>query len=145
MIAVLRLDELRRDADLVAGFPDRAFDDVADIQQFADLAQILVLALEGEGRRAPRDAQVLYLGEDVQKLLGDAVGEIFLVLLGRHVRERKDGDGIVGENGAGRRDAVLADRDDGRVFAPDEAVADDDGDENAESDKDRPVELLAGL
>jgi hypothetical protein len=59
-----------------------------------------------------------------------------LVLLRRHVRERKNGDRVVGEGGVG---AGLADGDDGRVLAREEAVAEDDRDENADRDEDRPV------
>src|SRR5687768_11761121 len=40
VVAVLRLDQLRGDANLVAGFVDRALGYVPDIQDLADLAQV---------------------------------------------------------------------------------------------------------
>jgi len=52
---------------------------VATFQLLADAAQVLALALEGEGRGAASDVQTGHLGEQVQKLLAETVGEVFLV------------------------------------------------------------------
>src|SRR5262245_35550974 len=81
VIAVPRLDELRRDANPVPGLPDRAFDDVRDVQELADLAEVLVLPLERERRRAAGDAQSLNLRKNVEELLGDSIREILLIPL----------------------------------------------------------------
>ncbi len=90
--AVVDLDQLRGDAHRGARLAHRALEDVLDAQGVADLPQVLVLALEGEGGGAAGDLQVLDLGQRVQDLFGDAVGEVFLLGVRGHVDERQHGD-----------------------------------------------------
>ena len=79
------LYEVITDPHLVAGLAHRALEDVLHAQRLADLAQVLVLTLEGEGRGAPGHFQFLDPGQCVEDFLGNAVGEKFLLLVGRHV------------------------------------------------------------
>src|SRR6185437_13507957 len=50
-------------------------------------------AFERKARRAPRNLEVLDLGQLVQELFRQAVGEVLLIVLRRHVGKREDGDG----------------------------------------------------
>jgi hypothetical protein len=45
-------NELRSDANAVAGLPDAAFEDGQDVKLLCDRRQVRILALEEEGRRA---------------------------------------------------------------------------------------------
>src|SRR4051812_20127543 len=88
------LDELRGDPDLVALFANGAFEEVGHAKSRADAAQIAVLIPEGKGRASPRDLQVLYMGEGIQDLLRNAVGEILLVMFRAKIGKWKDGNGF---------------------------------------------------
>ena len=92
MEAVIDLHQLCGNAHLGSGLAHGALQDVLHPKGFADLAQILVLALEHEGRRAAGDPQVLYLRQRVQDFLRDAVRKVLLFGVGRHVDERQYGD-----------------------------------------------------
>ena len=46
--AIGNADELHADADPIAGFADTAFEDVGDVERFADLADILLRAAKDE-------------------------------------------------------------------------------------------------
>jgi len=61
-----------------------------DIQLLADLAYVLVLALEVEGARTPGDFQVGHLSQAVGDLLGQAIGEVLGILAAREAGEGKD-------------------------------------------------------
>ena len=92
MRPVLRIDQLRVDADALARLSDAAFENVGDVEAPAHLLHVGVLALVGEGR-IPRDDRqrrdLRQIGDDV---LGDAVGEVFLLGIAAHVGERKHRD-----------------------------------------------------
>ena len=92
MEAVRRLHELRRDAHVVARLAHAPLEQRRHVELLADDAQVLVLALELERRRAARDPQLRDLGQGVEQLLGEAVGEVLLVLAGAHVHEGQHGD-----------------------------------------------------
>ena len=65
---------------------------VADVELAPDVAQVDVLALERERRRARRDLERLEARQRVQELLGDAVGEVFLLRIVAHVDEGQHRD-----------------------------------------------------
>ncbi len=84
VIAAARVDQLRGDAHFVAGFLHAAFQHGRDIQHFADLAQVLSLALEREGGSARSNFQVRQLRQRVENFLG-------------HVDERQHRNGLGGQ------------------------------------------------
>jgi hypothetical protein len=93
VIAGLRLDELRGDPNAVASLAHAAFENVANPQLASDLAYIDVSALVGEARVAcdhEQPSQPRQAGDDV---LGDAIGEVFLLGVAAHVGKGEDGDG----------------------------------------------------
>src|SRR5947207_3657382 len=129
MPAGFRVDELRGDPYALAGAPDRAFEYGAHAELAADGADVHRASLIGEARvacdhRQARDFR--QIGDDV---FADAVGEVLLFRVARHVGERQDGDrrsvavrpwsGGIGSGGGGGRRA--------RVPFP---------------DADRPVDIL---
>ena len=72
------IDELRRDADAIAGAADAAFEDVTDAKLATDLPDVRRLAFVLEARVAGDDEQLgeaRQLGDDV---FGDAVAEVVL-------------------------------------------------------------------
>ena len=88
----LGVDQLHGDADALARLAHAALDDVLHAELARDLLHVDRLALVLE-RRVARDheqlAEARQLGDDV---LGDAVGEEFLLGIAAHVVERQDGD-----------------------------------------------------
>lgn len=85
-------DELCGDADAIAGLSDAAFQDVRHPESQGDLANVLVPALEGEGRGAGDHPQVRDPGEEIDDFLGKAVAEGLVLPVAAHVFEREDGD-----------------------------------------------------
>ena len=83
------VDQLAGDADPGAGLPDRAFEHVAHAQLARHLPHIDSLALVGEARIAGDHGQPGKAGDCGRDLLDDAVGEIFLLGVARHVLERQ--------------------------------------------------------
>ncbi len=94
VVAVRRLDQLRRDADLVAGLAHAALQDVRDVELLRHFLDVDLLALELEGRGARGNSQIGDLRQQVEQLLRQAVREVFLVLARAHVRERQHRDGL---------------------------------------------------
>ena len=87
-----RPDQLGGDPERVAGFPDTALEHVVDAERLRDRRDVGVLVLERE-RRGPRDhPELRQLREQVQQLLGQAVGKVLLVARLAHVLERQHGD-----------------------------------------------------
>ena len=99
----LALTTSARDPELVPGAPDAALEQVGDAELPGDLRRLDVLPLEVEGRRPPRHAEPRHLGERREDLLGDAVGEVLLVVLRGEVREGEHGDGRCGARRRSRR------------------------------------------
>ena len=91
--AVVSGDQLAGDADAVAGLADTAFEDVRHTESLGDLANVGVLALEGEGGGTGDDAQIGDVRQHVDDLFGQAVAEVFLLLVAAHVGEGEHGDG----------------------------------------------------
>ena len=71
------------------GLAHAPLEHVAHAEPLADHAEILVLSLEREARRARRDAQARHRREHVDDLLRDPVGEVLVVRVGAQVRERE--------------------------------------------------------
>ena len=90
-----RVYQLRCHADLVAGFANRAFEHVRDIDLLRNLGNHVLLAFERECRGPRNDAQFGYFREQVQQFLGQAIREIFLARIIAHVHERQHNDGLV--------------------------------------------------
>ena len=92
MSAGLGVDELRRDAEIVAGAPDAALEHIAHAELAPELGDVHRLPLVLEGRVAREHAQVArprQLGQDV---LGQAVAEILLARVAAQVDEGEDRD-----------------------------------------------------
>ena len=77
---------------LRARFAHASFEDVADAEAFPDLADVDVLALEGERGIAGDNEELPKLGERGDDVFRNAVGEIFLLRVAAHVGEGQDGD-----------------------------------------------------
>ena len=93
VVAVFGIDKLRGDANPVAGLTHAALKHGVYVERPADLRDVLVLAFELKGRGSGRDLETLGLGQHIQNLLGDAIGEILLIALGAEVGKREDRDG----------------------------------------------------
>jgi hypothetical protein len=105
MEAVPDADQLGGHPQVLALPPHAAFHHVGHAQPPADLAQVFILVLEIERRRAPGDLQVGDLGKAVDDLLGQAVGEILGLFEGAVVLERQHGHRLVRRPGAQHRGA----------------------------------------
>ena len=87
-----RFDQLRSDPDPVTRFTNTALEDVADVQGISDLLHVDRLILVTEARIARRHHQVTETRQFRDDVLGHAIGEVIVVLLGAHVGEWQDGD-----------------------------------------------------
>ena len=85
----LRIDELRRDANLIAGIPNTALQHVGGIELRADGPKIFILALELKRRSTANHRKTRNLGQQIEDLLRHAVTEILLVPLLAHIRKRQ--------------------------------------------------------
>ena len=92
MIAVADADQLRGDTQRVPFASDAAFEERTDLQFLAQFADAQVLSAQREYGRARGDAEPLDVGQRVDQLLGDAVGEVVALLVAAHVHERQHGD-----------------------------------------------------
>ena len=102
--AGLGVDQLGVDADAPAGLAHAALDHVAHAELAGHLAHVERLALVGEGRIAGDDQEPGDLGQVGDQILGHAVGEVLLLGIAAHIRERQ------------HRDRGLVGRGDGQVF-----------------------------
>ena len=93
MRSTCRLDQLGGDAHPRAGLAHAALEQIRGAELLPDGAQVFVLPLEGERRGAADHPQAVHLRQRVEDLLGDAVGEVFLLLVGAEVDEGEHGDG----------------------------------------------------
>ena len=87
-----RIDQLARYANPAAGFSHASFEHVPHAELAADLADIDGLALVGKRRVAGDDEELADPGQSRDDVLRDAVGEIFLLDIGRHVVEGQNSD-----------------------------------------------------
>ncbi len=93
-------DQLRRNPDPVARKLHAAFEDVRDLQRQTDVAHCGLLVLERETRRPRGHLQVRNLCQHVQQRFGQAVGEVLVVVVARHVDERQNGNRSAADFGA---------------------------------------------
>ena len=101
--AVGGADQLRGNAQLVAGLAHTAFQHMGDVQLLRDLSDLDVLALESERGRARDHFQVGDLRQQVQQFLGDAVGHVLLIFFGGHVHKGQHRDRLIRDRGRHRR------------------------------------------
>ena len=87
------LDELGCDPDSATCFPNAAFYYVVDVQFLANSTQIGRLALVLKGRIASDHRESVEAAQFSDYVLGDAVGEVLLLRIARHVGERQNGNG----------------------------------------------------
>src|SRR5215813_6764763 len=80
MLAGIRSDQLRRDPQSVAGPSNTAFEDVRYVEFCRDGGDIVRLSSKGKRRGAGNDVQLWRLRQEVEELLGEAVGEVSLFL-----------------------------------------------------------------
>ena len=88
----LCVDQLHGDADTAARLAHAALDDVLDAKLLGDLLRVDRLALVNERRVSRDNEQLAETRQLSENILGDAVGEEFLLGLAAHVDERQDGD-----------------------------------------------------
>jgi len=92
VVTVAGADQLGGDACTLALAAHAAFEHGGHAQRLADLAQVLVLALELERRGATHHLQAIDARQRVQDLLGQAIGEELVFRVGRHVDEGQHRD-----------------------------------------------------
>jgi hypothetical protein len=92
MIARFGVDELDIDAHTVSAALNAALKDIADVQLAADLLQINVLALEGEGGVAPDHERAPNTRKIGRQAFRDPVDEMLLLRVAADVRERQNDD-----------------------------------------------------
>ena len=80
------------DAHSIAGLAHAALDDIARAELLADLLDVHRLALEDEGRIAGNHEERMETAEPGDDVLGQAVREVLLLAIARHVVERQYGD-----------------------------------------------------
>jgi len=83
-------NELRRDADARACFPDASLEHGGDAQRAGDTPDVFVLAFERERRRARDHLQSGDARQRVDDLLRETVAKVFVVLVGAQVLEWQD-------------------------------------------------------
>ena len=108
VVAVGRANQLSADAQHLAALAHAALQHVGHPELAGDRADVFVLALERECRRAGDHPQVRAVRQALDQLLGQAVGEMLLVALLAHVGKRQHGDRLVlhRHGGLGWRHAV---------------------------------------
>src|SRR5216683_6467307 len=87
VIARGRIHQLSRDAHLVVGPAYTSFQYVLHPQLLADILHFYRFALVGEGGGPGDNEEVRDSGEGGGQVIGNAVAEIFLLVISAHVRE----------------------------------------------------------
>ena len=90
--ASLGVDQLDIDADLVAGAPHAAFDDISNAKIPSDLLHVGGFAFIGERGIAGDHKAIRNPREIRRQIIGDRVGEVFLLRIIRQVHKRQDDD-----------------------------------------------------
>src|SRR5690606_30036185 len=86
------VDELCTYPDPIVLPPDAALQHIGDTEFAADLANILVAALEGEGRSMRNDRQCLYPGQPMDEFPGKTIAEVLGLRIVTQVCKRQHGD-----------------------------------------------------
>src|SRR5688500_11283047 len=111
VVSVRYVHELRSDAELAPHLAYAALEHSRDLELPPNLTDVLVLSLEGERRRPGRHTKRLDLAQCVDDLFGHTVGEVFVLRIGTHVRERQHGDRFCcGYHGGRQRSRVRRSR-----------------------------------
>ena len=92
MAAVSSRNELCGHAKATSGFADAPFENGRHSQHVGDSTHVLVLAFEGERRRAGDHLEARNSRQGVDDLFGQAVAEVFVLLVAAHVLERQHRD-----------------------------------------------------
>ena len=92
MAAVQRVDQLGGDAHPVAALAHAAFQHILHAELLGHLAHVGRRALVGKARIAGDHKEPVEPRQRGDDVLGDAVGEIFLLGIARHVLERQHRD-----------------------------------------------------
>jgi hypothetical protein len=92
MLACLRVDQLRGDADASGRRLDAALQDVAHAELTGDLPDVDGLALEGKARVPGDHEQPAQTRERRGDLLGDAVRQVIVAQIAAHIVERQHRD-----------------------------------------------------
>ena len=135
--AVVGAHQLRRDAHAVACAAQRAVDEIRGAERLADRAEVLVLAFELKGRRAPDDAQARDTRQRRGNFVGHAVGQELLLLVPGEIRERQNGDRQA--TGLRRREHRLR-----RVRRAGHSLIDKTRDDDEGTGRQRPIEPGCG-
>ena len=101
--AAIGLDQLRRHADLLVVFLDRALQHVADIQCLADRPDIDRLAGVGRGGVARHDVQVTVAGQIRDDVFGHPGRQAPRRIVAAKIVERQHGDRGLADSGSRRR------------------------------------------
>ena len=88
----MRVDELRRDAQPVAGALHAPFDNGVNAERLADFADIRPSPFESECRSAGNNLQSVELRQAIDDFFGDAVADEFVLPVWREVDERQYGN-----------------------------------------------------
>src|SRR5262249_22988944 len=126
MRAGFRLDQLHGDADLVAAFPDRAFEHVRYTKLAAHLLHINRAALVSEARVSGDYEEPADAGERGDDLLDHAVCEIFLARIAAQVLEGQYRDRRLVRQWQTRRHGYCRSRGAGQTGQPITAARDSD-------------------
>ena len=87
MAAVASRDELRGYPNAIAGLANAPFEDVGDIEDLGDPADVFLCFLECERRRSRDDLQSRRLDQQVDDLFRQAIAEVFALRIRAQVRE----------------------------------------------------------
>jgi hypothetical protein len=119
----LAVDQLGRDPDPFGGSADATFEDETNPELLGNPPHVDRLALVGEGRVAGDDEEARkarQLGDDI---FGNPIGEVVLLRVAGHIRERQDSDGgLVGKRQGPRQSVCPA-----RLYAGRSQVVDPHG------------------
>src|SRR5216684_3758794 len=103
MVAAAGIHQLSGYPHVVTGLAHAALQYVRHSQIATDVLHFCCFAFVGEGRGASDDQQIREPGESSNKVVGDAIAEIFLVAVAAHVGEGQHGNrGLVGQWESGR-------------------------------------------
>ena len=86
-------DQLCRDPDALAGAPHAAFQHMGHVQCLGDLPDVLAPCRETRTMTSARSPSGPNLRQQADDLFGQAVAEVFLILVRAHVGERQHRDG----------------------------------------------------
>ena len=92
MLVTARIDQLRRNPQLVPVTANAAFEDEVDAEHRGNLGETLVGLAKGKRRRPGDDPELGDSGQVIQDFLGNAVGEILPVGCFGHVSESEHGN-----------------------------------------------------